>query len=159
MEDIEELYKIGANKVIPEEFETSIELFDRILSKLLIPRREINSIIGRIRDDNYGIFRETESKTDGSALKDHADLEITAFKVDKNAPVTGQSIIELQLRNNYSVTIVALMRNKELIDNPDPEIIFQSDDIVYVMGRSENIARSSELFAEKIVIKEDFIEN
>jgi CPA2 family monovalent cation:H+ antiporter-2 len=57
VEDLEELYNIGANQVIPEEFETTIELFDKVLSKLLVPRKEINLVIARIRDDNYGIFR------------------------------------------------------------------------------------------------------
>ncbi|MEI6143005.1 MAG: cation:proton antiporter [Mariniphaga sp.] len=56
VEDIEELYRLGANQVIPEEFETAIDLFERVLTKFLVPQNEINSTIGRIRDDNYGIF-------------------------------------------------------------------------------------------------------
>ena len=35
--DIEELYRLGANQVIPEEFETAIDFFERILGKYLIP--------------------------------------------------------------------------------------------------------------------------
>jgi|WetSurSiteA1Bulk_404760.scaffolds.fasta_scaffold00706_13 monovalent cation:H+ antiporter-2, CPA2 family len=159
VEDIEELYNTGANKVIPEEFETSIELFDRVLSKLLIPRKEINAVIGRIRDDNYGIFLEKETKTDLSVLKDQANIEITAVQVDDHAPVIGKSLVEMQFRRTFGVTLVALLRKKVLIDNPDPETLFERGDIVYIMGRSEQIANAAELFAKRIKPLDNFVDN
>ena len=61
VEDIEELYKLGANQVIPEEFETSIDLFERVLSNFSLPRNEIDDVIARIRDDHYGIFFENKA--------------------------------------------------------------------------------------------------
>jgi CPA2 family monovalent cation:H+ antiporter-2 len=159
VEDIEELYNIGANQVIPEEFETSMELFDRVLSKLLIPRKEINSVIAGIRDDNYGIFREKETKSDLSALKNHANIEITAVRVDDHSSVIGKSLVEIQLRNTFGVTIAALLRKKVLMDNPDPETIFESGDLVYIMGRSEQIANATELFAKRSIQRDNFVEN
>lgn len=159
VEDIEELYSIGANQVIPEEFETSIELFDRVLSKLLIPRKEINAVIGRIRDDNYGIFLEKETKTDLSVLKHHANIEITAVKVDDHSPVIGKSLVEMQFRRTFGVTLVALLRKKILMDNPDPETLFERGDIVYIMGRSEQIANATELFARRIKSLDNFVDN
>ena len=68
--DIEDLYKAGADQVIPEEFETAIDLYERILKKYLMPRREINTIIAKIRDDNYGIFREKDSNSDYSFMEE-----------------------------------------------------------------------------------------
>lgn len=158
VEDIEELYNIGANKVIPEEFETAIELFDRVLAKLLIPRREIEAVLGRIRDDNYGIFRDKEVRTDLSALRTFASFEISAVRIDDNSRVIGKSIVELQLRNTYSVTVAALLRNKELRDNPDPETIFEKGDIVYLMGRPEQIARATELLVKSSKQYDDYVE-
>ena len=61
VEDIEELYKLGANQVIPEEFETAIELFEEVLGNMQIPLHEINTIVTRIRDDHYGIFLDKEN--------------------------------------------------------------------------------------------------
>lgn len=159
VEDIEVLYNIGANQVIPEEFETSLEIFDRVLSKLLIPRKDINAVIARIRDDNYGIFREKGTKSDLSVLKDYANIEITAVKVDDRSPVIGKSLVEMQFRKTYGVTLVALLRNKVLMDNPDPETIFKRGDVVYIMGRSEQIANATELFARKSVPLDSFVDN
>jgi monovalent cation:H+ antiporter-2, CPA2 family len=58
VEDIEELYHLGADQVIPEEFETAIELFERVLVKVNTPAKEIAKIVGDIRDHHYGIFQE-----------------------------------------------------------------------------------------------------
>jgi CPA2 family monovalent cation:H+ antiporter-2 len=62
VEDIEELYRLGASQVIPEEFETAIELFERVLAGVNTPRKEINKIIGDIRDHHYGIFQDVEEQ-------------------------------------------------------------------------------------------------
>ncbi len=159
VEDLEELHNIGADQVIPEEFETSIEMFDRVLSKLLIPRKEINAVIGRIRDDNYGIFMEKETKTDLSVLKNHANFEITAVNVDDRSPVIGKSLVEMQFRKTYGVTLVALFRRKVLYDNPDPETLFEKGDMVYIMGRSEQIANATELFSKSETPLDIFIDN
>ena len=158
VEDIEELYNIGASKVLPEEFETSLELFDQVLAKMLIPRKEINSVIARIRDDNYGIFREKETRSDLSALKNYANIEITAVRVDDRSPVIGRSLVEMQFRNTFGVTIAALLRKKVLLDNPDPETIFEKGDLVYIMGRSEQIANATELFAKRSMQSDNFVE-
>jgi CPA2 family monovalent cation:H+ antiporter-2 len=36
------LYDLGASDVIPEEFETSVEIFNRVLARYLIPRDQID---------------------------------------------------------------------------------------------------------------------
>ncbi len=59
VEDIEELYNLGADQVIPEEFETAIELFERVLAQIHTPSGKIAKIVGEIRDHHYGIFQET----------------------------------------------------------------------------------------------------
>jgi CPA2 family monovalent cation:H+ antiporter-2 len=98
-------------------------------------------------------------RSDLSVLKTFANLEITAVRIENDSPVIGKSIVELQLRNKFGLTIVALMRNKELYDNPDPETIFNDADIVYLMGRSEQIASATELFAKRSLKDDAFIES
>jgi CPA2 family monovalent cation:H+ antiporter-2 len=81
IEDIEALYKIGATQVIPEEFETAIDLFERVMANFLLPRNEIDLAIGRIRNDHYGIFLEEDSNTRFNISKDIPDIEIIPMEV------------------------------------------------------------------------------
>jgi CPA2 family monovalent cation:H+ antiporter-2 len=55
--EITELFELGANEVIPEEFETSIEIFSRVLHRYGTPRNVIEQQIGRIREQGYEMLR------------------------------------------------------------------------------------------------------
>ncbi len=45
------LHELGTDQVIPEEFETSVEIFTRILAKYLVPRDEIERLVAEVRSE------------------------------------------------------------------------------------------------------------
>jgi CPA2 family monovalent cation:H+ antiporter-2 len=148
VDDIEELYRIGADQVIPEEFETAIEIFERILKKKLVPQHDINNAIARIREENYGIFREEKELSAVSILKELPNIEISVFKIGEDSPFAGKNLIEMQFRNTYKVTLLAILRYGKLIEHPDPHIAFNFGDIIYIMGKPDQIADAVERLAE-----------
>ena len=149
VEDIEELYKCGANQVIPEEFETAIDLFERVLTNFLLPENEIDTTIARIRDDHYGIFYEKKDAEKYSILKEIPNIEIVALKINVQSILTGKTLAESQLRNKYGITLVALKRNDHLIDHPSSSTRLITGDIAYVLGKPEQIANATNLFNNK----------
>jgi CPA2 family monovalent cation:H+ antiporter-2 len=148
VEDIEEIYRSGANEVIPEEFETAISLFERILTKLLLPYEEIEKIIGRIRDDRYGIFYEKKENGKFNILKDIPNIEIVALKIGEGSILEGKSLLDSKLRNKFGVTLIAIKRNDKLIEHPTSKTMFLTGDIAYIMGKSEQIANARDLFVK-----------
>src|SRR5262249_2609237 len=58
VQEIDELLRLGANEVIPEEFETSIEIFCRVLERHHVPRNVIEAQVRIIRDEGYGMLRD-----------------------------------------------------------------------------------------------------
>jgi CPA2 family monovalent cation:H+ antiporter-2 len=147
--DAEDLYKVGATQVIPEEFETAIELFERVLNKFLMPRDEIEVIIGRIRKNNYGLVRDVKKRPHKSILSLLPNLEISALKVDKDSPIAGQSLSDIAFRSTYGVTVVAIKRKEKIIDHPGPDTILCKNDIVYVLGKEDQIAHAVSLFKKQ----------
>jgi len=146
IEDIEELYRLGASQVIPEEFETAIDLFERILSNYLVPQNEINSTIARIRDDQYGIFYEKKESEKYSVLKEIPNIEIVAYRVGERSILKGKTLAESELRKRYGITLVALKREDELFDHPNSTTLLQKGDIAYILGKPEQIANATILF-------------
>lgn len=138
--DIETLYKLGANQVIPEEFETAIELFERVLTKLLIPENEINKALSRIRDDHYGIFREKSKKRKASAFKELPNIEISAITLTENSPAVKKTIEEIDFRGYFGIIVVAIKRGDILLEHPERTTILNKNDILYLLGKPENIA-------------------
>jgi CPA2 family monovalent cation:H+ antiporter-2 len=143
--DIEELYALGADQVIPEEFETAINLFERILKKFLVPHRDIRDAIARIREDHYGIFRMEEPTPGKSILDEIPNIEISALRMSDDYTIVNKSVKEVKLRTKYGVTVVAIKRRDEIIDHPDAGEIFKKDDIIYILGKPREIANAIEL--------------
>ncbi len=148
--DIEELYRIGATQVIPEEFETAIDFFEKILNKYLIPRMETERAIARIREDNYGIFRDKEKVGGYSLLKDIPDIEIAAVKVEEKSVFAGKTIAETALRKTCGVTMVALKHGDKIITNPDASTVINKNDIAYLLGKPEMIAIATDLLLKEV---------
>lgn len=148
--DIEELYRLGANQVIPEEFETAIDFYERILGKYLIPRIDIERSIARIREDNYGIFRDKSAVERYSLLKDIPDIEIAAVKVAENTVFVDKTIAETALRKTSGVTMVAIKHGDKIIPNPEPSTVIHENDIAYLLGKPEMIAIATSLLSEEV---------
>jgi len=102
------LYELGASEVIPEEYETAVEIFARVLRKYLIPREEIEKFIAEVRSDGYEMFRSLSR--DFTALSDlnlHIpDVEISTFRVSEQSSIVGKSLAQIGLRKEYGVTLI-----------------------------------------------------
>ena len=147
IKDIEELYKLGADQVVPEEFETTINLFERVLKKYLLPQKEINVAIERIRMDNYGIFQDKGTDADFSVIKDIPNIDISALSIHGDSCLLDKSLKELNFRKVYGVTVVAIKRGEKIIEHPDPDQIFKKGDIAYVLGKPEQVANALDSFS------------
>jgi CPA2 family monovalent cation:H+ antiporter-2 len=55
--EVDELKSLGADEVVPEEFETALSLFERVLGIYDIPAETIDDRIARMRLQNYGFLR------------------------------------------------------------------------------------------------------
>lgn len=54
--EIEANIRLGADEVVPEEFETSIEIFTRVLRKYMIDDEKVKSLVQSIRRMNYSLL-------------------------------------------------------------------------------------------------------
>ncbi len=148
--DIEELYRLGANQVIPEEFETAIDFYERILGKYLLPRMDIERAIARTREDNYGIFRDKSKMGGYSLLKDIPDIEIAAVKVGEKSVFAGKTIAETALRKTCGVTMVAIRHGETVTPNPEPSTVIMVNDIAYLLGKPEMIAIATDMLTKEV---------
>ncbi|HEX3035022.1 MAG TPA: cation:proton antiporter [Thermodesulfobacteriota bacterium] len=148
LQEVEPLHELGADEVIPEEFETSVEIFTRVLTKYLIPRDEIEKFIAEVRSDSYEMFRSPSiPPAYFSDLKLHIpDIEISTFRVNEKSPIVGESLAQIGLRNKYGVTLLAIRRDSHILSNPDGNTQLCADDVIVVLGAPDKIAEVAGLF-------------
>lgn len=145
--EVKPLYEIGADEVVPEEFETSIEIFTRVLEKYLIPKGNIEGLIAEVRSDGYKMFRNASADVLSTPdLKIQLpDIKISTLSVAENSPLVGKSLAEMRLRQRYGILVLAIRRNSEIISNPDSNMEFLAEDDLFVLGAPDKIAEIDSL--------------
>lgn len=149
IENVEELYKVGADQVLPEKLEIAIDLFNRFLVHRLYPQKEINRILNHLRSLNLGVFSEKDMVKRSTILDELPNVNIGAVTVEEGSVPDGKSVAEIELRRNTGVTLLALRRGDEIIEHPVPGTKLRAEDVAYLLGDPEQINLATELFSKK----------
>jgi CPA2 family monovalent cation:H+ antiporter-2 len=150
VKELQPLFELGANDVVPEEFETSVEIFTLVLKKYLIPKEEIARLTSEVRANCYmlfrGLFKELEAF---SPLGRHLhDVDISTFRLEEGAPVAGKSLAQVELRKKHGVTVLAVRRNSQVFHNPDPDMALLAHDLLITMGAPDDLIKVVALFTK-----------
>jgi CPA2 family monovalent cation:H+ antiporter-2 len=134
--DIEELLALGADDVIPEEFETSIQIFSRVLKMFHIPNSIVLAQGNIIRNKSYGVFRDvryTQEAFDqiGQIL---AQGTIETYFIGPGNPIIGKSIRDVNLKAESDAMIINIIRKNQTITNPPSEFVFEAEDQLILFG-------------------------
>jgi CPA2 family monovalent cation:H+ antiporter-2 len=134
--EIDDLQRLGATEVIPEEFETSVEIFARVLRRLRVPRNVITLQVELIRKQGYGMLRGLDLPRQTLDQLDQilAATTTESFMVPKSSAAAGRSIRDLQLRKMTGVTIIAVVRDGQPTTNPSPDMVMHPGDILVMVG-------------------------
>lgn len=147
-QEIAPLVALGADEVIPEEFETSIEIFARVLRQYLVPREDIERQIAAIRSDSYEMLRQLQPQPLMlfEVQRQLPEMEIETFRIQDEAPAAGKSLAELRLREKFGVTVLAIQRHDETLANPWGGTQLQAGDLVIILGKPTQLTETAGLF-------------
>lgn len=140
--EITELLELGADEVIPEEFETSIEIFARVLQRYGVTRHIIENQIEQIRRQGYRMLRSPSALPQIKVANLNAALHLATtetVKLDDNSPIAEKNLGELDLRNTTGVTLIAVLRNGNTEVNPGSDFKLHAGDTLVLLGSSEKI--------------------
>lgn len=151
--EVQALRQLGANDVIPEDFETSIEIFTRVLGHYLVPRQTIERYVNSIRTEIYDMARQLSVR--GIGLKQTSELmandlltglEVVACKVEEGAEITGKRLLETSMRKIHGVTVVGIRRKGEIIPSPGGDEFLHVGDTVFLFASPEALTSAMPLF-------------
>lgn len=142
--EVEDLLKLGANEVIPEEFETSIEIFAKVLHHYQVPKNVLIEQIEKIRSGSYEVLRRVElpSKNLPEKCEILTDIDTETYLVNDRSNASGRSIKELEIRSTTGTTVIAVKRGNEIIPSPGLEFVFTPGDIIYLIGSKESLSKA-----------------
>jgi CPA2 family monovalent cation:H+ antiporter-2 len=152
LQEMKYLNDLGADEIIPEEYETSVEIFFRVLRKYLVPQEDIEKILNDLRANGYLRMRKVSEET-GTKLNSEFDirdglpgLDIQVVKIGERSSFNGKTLADLELRNKYGVTILSIRRNSEMIYVPDGNDLLLSKDTCVLLGKTEDLFNIRKFF-------------
>ena len=134
--EVDELKKLGADDVIPEEFETALQIFRKVLERYHIPLNVIMKQTTLLREESYSLLRK-EGMDISSFI--HLD-EILAqgltetYYINEDNVHINKNLSELNLRAETDATIIAIVREGKTISNPSAKEVIKSADTLVIYG-------------------------
>ncbi|HTP41764.1 MAG TPA: cation:proton antiporter [Nitrospiria bacterium] len=140
--EVEELLRLGADQVVPEEFETSIEIFELVLGEYDVPPRDIKRKQEAIRREGYARLRReaVEPYTGHGELPIEVDVHYQP--VHAGSPLIGRRLADLRLHDYGGVHVPAIIRQGQTHAGPDGAWRLEPDDCLVMTGAREAIGRA-----------------
>jgi len=146
--DVDDLIALGANAVIPEEFETSVEIFSRVLREYHVPDHIISQQDELIRSGTYRILRERVPSKDNRMLSEFETFlrqkVIEVFFVSPDSTWAGRLLGDLPAGNGAGIVLLAILREDRAIVQPSPEEKIEAGDKLVFFGGHGPLATTLE---------------
>ncbi|HXE59661.1 MAG TPA: cation:proton antiporter [Gemmatimonadaceae bacterium] len=148
MREMQSLLQLGSGDVVPEEFETAIEVFTRVLRRYLVPRDVIEREVRSVRDEFDDMFRPLPDV--GARVEDVSrfltDVTLVVMRVERGAAASGEPLSDVRFRERSGATVVAIQREGGgLVASPSGDETLHIGDTVLVMGRTDQLERAATL--------------
>lgn len=150
LQEMKRLNALGADEIIPEEYETSVEIFVRLLEKYLVPREDIEKLVNDVRADGYRMLRKLSGNTCGDSelgMKDGLPgVDIQILKVGRGSSFDGKTLADLNFRKKHGVTVLSVRRGSDLIYTPEGNFTLQAKDACILLGKPEDLCSIRRFF-------------
>lgn len=148
--DMEELYALGANEVVPEEFETSLEIFARVLRRYGVTEGRIREQAEEARRDHYELLRQrgtNVTRVDGFLSPVAARVEMETVTVRRGSEAMGRSLTELNALCG-GARVAAVIRGGVVRYDLDASSILDPGDTVVLIGSGDALATAVNVFRD-----------
>jgi CPA2 family monovalent cation:H+ antiporter-2 len=143
LQEMKRLHSLGADEIVPEEYETSVEIFVRLLEKYLVPRENIDKMVDDVRANGYRMLRKLSVNTgidSGFSMKDGLPgVDIQVLKVGSGSTFDGRTLADLEFRKKHGVTVLSVRRGSEMVYTPEGSFTLHAKDTCILLGKPENL--------------------
>ena len=146
--EMPELTRLGADVVIPEEFETSIEIFARVLAHYGVPHGDIERLVQQIRGSHYEVLRsDAAGRLSLDAVAGVPQMAIERMRLAPQSPLAGKRLAATGLRSQTGALVLSVGRGDEEIATPGPQFRLVAGDVLVVVGQPHQLHAAARLIA------------
>ncbi|HEY6554141.1 MAG TPA: TrkA family potassium uptake protein [Vicinamibacteria bacterium] len=125
------LREMGVPKIVAKAQD---ELHGKVLQKV-----GVDTVVFPERDMGVRLAHTLLSRSIIDEIQLSSDYSI--FELQAPAQLLDRSLIDLQLRQRYSMTILAVRRGEGVVVSPDASFVLERGDILVALGRADKIEK------------------
>ena len=143
--EVEDLETLGADVVVPEEFETSLRIFSELLHHYRVPPHIIAMQVEAVRGHSYGLLRtQAGSSVIESLERLLLQRLVEVVPILPQGPAVGKRLDDLDLSAGGGCMVLNVLRDGLPLRPPFEELVLQPDDLVVLYGNHTDLARTVE---------------
>jgi CPA2 family monovalent cation:H+ antiporter-2 len=145
--ELEYLRELGADEVIPDELEASLQLSNYLLRRFGIAEGRIMQHLGRLRRAHYSQLYSPRqgASTEVPTLSVLEGGQVEFQAVPDDSPCLGQTLAQLAFRSNTGTMVLGVLRRERTLYNVSPDFRLQVGDTLILLGSEEEIQRARTL--------------
>ena len=140
--ELEHLCQLGADEVIPDEFEASLQLGANLMRRFKHNEGRILHVLSELRQQHYTSMVHSIAPSHGLSILEGGRLDYLA--VPDDSPYLGVSLAGINLRKLTGVTVVGVIRQERTIYNPASSFCIEQGDTLMLLGNTAEVAQTKE---------------
>ncbi|MDH5542848.1 MAG: cation:proton antiporter [Nitrospinota bacterium] len=148
--EIEPLLRLGADEVITEEFETSIEILAHVLHVFGVTNEVVGQQVESVRSSAYMMLRSVKEKPespDYTAITEK--FTIVTYRLPSQCASSGKTLKEISLHEKSGAMVIAVERQGTTIASPQPDFELKTGDVLHLAGNSRQLNKAVDMIAGK----------
>jgi CPA2 family monovalent cation:H+ antiporter-2 len=141
--ELEHLCRLGADEVIPDEFEASLQLGANLMRRFKLGEGRILHVLSELRQQHYNSMVRADAPIHGLSVLEGGRLDYQA--VPDDSPCLNASLAEIDLRKRTGVTVVGVIRQERTIYSPAGSFRIEEGDTLMLLGSNEDVLHAGEL--------------
>ncbi len=148
------LRRAGANDVVPQELEASVEMLVRVLRRFLVADDEIGRQVRQVRHAAGAGDRAARTvSTDAASIAEFVPgIGFRVWRVAPGAPCAGQPLATSGVRKTTGCSVVAVRRDGVNLPAITPDTVLQAGDTVVVLGPEPRLSDAGAMFVAPVTV-------
>ncbi len=145
--ELDYLRELGADEVIPDELEASLQLSNYLLRRFGIDEGRIMQHLTRLRRTHYSQLyspmQGTSTEAPTLSVLEGGLVEFQA--VPDDSPCLGRTLAELAFRSNTGAMVLGVLRRERTMYNVSSDFQLKQGDTLILLGSEEEIQRARDM--------------
>lgn len=152
VDGVHRLVRLGTRDVIHPELEGSLEIMRHALLGLGYSFERVQQYVDAVRRETYysDELKGEEILQLSHLLTSVGQLGLNWVAVSGESPLAGKALGDTKLRSRTGASAVAMIRGKEIVSNPEPEVILQAGDLIALIGNADQLTAAEKLLQQEI---------